>query len=581
MNPVALSPAELRTADRIRAPILSSGLLTLLVVTGLLDVSLFGLALGLEPMLSQRDQAFVETAQQFDWLSRAAFAATIATYLIFVWWLGHRAAQLSRLRIAGQRHVPRFVIITSLLPVINGFLSLAIITELWKASSPKVDFEDTRSWRELPASNLLIWWWISLMAAGTGFAAWVYNFLEIARSLKQGATLAVTEALSQHFTITLVFSALQLTSVLLTLALVVWLNDRQQKRFRAICWHNQEHSLRSHEAFAGTSAHSPLSVTHCFQALGIAGVFFVLFALAGALFELPAWVNVVSSQVVLMAVALSLARSERVPLSRLACLTQPSTRQLMSSVMVGIGAFGFAALTFLPLLAQFFANQEGEAQFQQLIESSPSLLWILPLLIVIVAPLVEEILFRGVLFEALASALSTSMVILITTVVFALIHLNPPQIIATFILGVHCGLVRWASGSVVPAIFVHLINNLGAITFLPMLLAAESVSALLFASVALMTIGYGHLFGPLIRQRLRTLRSVAEQAQRYRPALEASVHRRMSDRLAVAVAQAKPRWVATLDNLSNIARFLLVQLRRGSLTHLTLKLAARRFKDSG
>lgn len=105
-------------------------------------------------------------------------------------------------------------------------------------------------------------------------------------------------------------------------------------------------------------------------------------------------------------------------------------------------------------------------RLREMIEASPVLLVLLPLLAIVVAPLVEEILFRGVLFEALSSALPTAAVIVVTAGIFALIHFNPPQMVAAFVLGLHCGLVRALFGSVGASIVVHLLNNVGSILVL-------------------------------------------------------------------------------------------------------------------
>ena len=95
-----------------------------------------------------------------------------------------------------------------------------------------------------------------------------------------------------------------------------------------------------------------------------------------------------------------------------------------------------------------------------------------PMLMVIVlgracllAPVGEELLFRGALFSWLRQHVSAAWTIAITAAAFALIHGYPPLILLGFILGLASGWVRECSGSVVPTVVLHVFHNIVMVAF--------------------------------------------------------------------------------------------------------------------
>lgn len=91
--------------------------------------------------------------------------------------------------------------------------------------------------------------------------------------------------------------------------------------------------------------------------------------------------------------------------------------------------------------------------------------------VVLVAPVVEESLFRGLLQGALESRLRRWFAIVLAAVPFALLHGPDPA--AFFLLwSLPVGWVTWRTGSIRPGIVIHAVNNLvGAVG----LLAADRV----------------------------------------------------------------------------------------------------------
>ncbi len=79
---------------------------------------------------------------------------------------------------------------------------------------------------------------------------------------------------------------------------------------------------------------------------------------------------------------------------------------------------------------------------------------------VIAAPVIEESLYRGMLQNSIESHKSAPSAILITSVVFAFMHLQPWWIIQLFIFSIFMGYIAWTFDSSVPCIIIHAGNNL-------------------------------------------------------------------------------------------------------------------------
>ncbi|HEY5927264.1 MAG TPA: CPBP family intramembrane glutamic endopeptidase [Kofleriaceae bacterium] len=77
--------------------------------------------------------------------------------------------------------------------------------------------------------------------------------------------------------------------------------------------------------------------------------------------------------------------------------------------------------------------------------------------------LAEELVFRGILTRTLVSRYRYPVAVAISAAVFGAYHLNPPQILTTFLLGLVLAHLTLRSGSIVPSIIVHLLNNTIAI----------------------------------------------------------------------------------------------------------------------
>jgi hypothetical protein len=134
-------------------------------------------------------------------------------------------------------------------------------------------------------------------------------------------------------------------------------------------------------------------------------------------------------------------------------------------------AFGIAAPMLGGLLTKWLAGHHAVHQDVQQLGTQAQ--WgaraILALLVVTLGPLVEELLFRGVLLSALLRQWAAGWAVAVTSLLFVLIHLPGmnlqwyalPDLL---LLALALAWIRLKSGSIWPAVLTHAINNALAVT---------------------------------------------------------------------------------------------------------------------
>lgn len=79
--------------------------------------------------------------------------------------------------------------------------------------------------------------------------------------------------------------------------------------------------------------------------------------------------------------------------------------------------------------------------------------------VAIVAPVIEELIFRGIILNGFKRNYSPAKAVVISALLFALFHLNPWQFPATFVLGLLLGWIFIRTDNIILAIVGHSINN--------------------------------------------------------------------------------------------------------------------------
>lgn len=80
-------------------------------------------------------------------------------------------------------------------------------------------------------------------------------------------------------------------------------------------------------------------------------------------------------------------------------------------------------------------------------------------MVCVFAPILEEVIFRGILWWPIEKLLSSNVALVVTSVLFSLAHVDLIHVLAVFPLGVLFGILRKRTKSIWPAIIAHAANN--------------------------------------------------------------------------------------------------------------------------
>ena len=138
---------------------------------------------------------------------------------------------------------------------------------------------------------------------------------------------------------------------------------------------------------------------------------------------------------------------------------------------LGLRPVGWRSIVFAVLgttvlsfaVSQLGPQPEGVKQVTEGIQGTARILQTLAVL-GLLAPIVEELVFRGLLYGWLAGRWSNLVAFVLSSLAFAAAHTEPLHILLVLPLGFWFGWLRWRTGSLVPTIVAHIINNTIAVS---------------------------------------------------------------------------------------------------------------------
>jgi len=124
------------------------------------------------------------------------------------------------------------------------------------------------------------------------------------------------------------------------------------------------------------------------------------------------------------------------------------------------------------LMNEIIGDQGGSNPLLELVLSSDEFfpLFLLLITTVVLAPVFEELVFRGILLPVLVSKVGKISGVLLSALIFALAHLSVGELPPLFVLGIGLGLMRLSSGRLFPCALMHSLWN--GVTFISLLLVA-------------------------------------------------------------------------------------------------------------
>ncbi|MBI2953619.1 MAG: CPBP family intramembrane metalloprotease [Chloroflexi bacterium] len=137
-------------------------------------------------------------------------------------------------------------------------------------------------------------------------------------------------------------------------------------------------------------------------------------------------------------------------------------------------AFGVAGGLVLLLVSALLENllrqvgiEQTQAELFRGIERAPLPEFTVVLLAVAgLAPFAEEAFFRGYVFRAYLQEKGPLQAYLLSSALFAVAHLNLPALLPIFAIGLGLAYLTRSTGSILPSIVAHAVNNLVALTAL-------------------------------------------------------------------------------------------------------------------
>ena len=163
----------------------------------------------------------------------------------------------------------------------------------------------------------------------------------------------------------------------------------------------------------------------------------------------PAIGGLAAAAVGFVAVAIALVVAARLGRFSLG-VRRPAPRFVIAAVLIGLACW------YLEIQLVLEVHPPGDTtRIAEVVEHTA-----LPISLIVLALLPaigEELLFRGVFTRALSGV--PIVAIVGSAVLFSAYHLQPPQMLGTFPLGLALGLLAVRSGSIVPGMIAHFLNN--------------------------------------------------------------------------------------------------------------------------
>ncbi len=173
-----------------------------------------------------------------------------------------------------------------------------------------------------------------------------------------------------------------------------------------------------------------------------------------------------SLDVALLAIVyLRVVRPGAVSWSAMGLSLQHPGKRVLLGLSYGVALFTLSSLLEY-LLSRVGVQQTQNLTFQSVTRASLQEFGLILLAGAVLAPVVEEIYFRGYVFRAYLDQKGPWRAFLFSAGLFAVVHLNLPALLPIFAMGLLLSFIYYRTGSIVPAIVAHSFNNAAAFTLL-------------------------------------------------------------------------------------------------------------------
>lgn len=191
----------------------------------------------------------------------------------------------------------------------------------------------------------------------------------------------------------------------------------------------------------------------------------MLWLLGKATFEQPVWTTVYTALVYIVAAALVIIAPKLIKKSWKSSREKLGLKDLPTFTDIGIGIIGFIATIIVSGIILWVCGElhlidTGQAQytgFNNLYNPADRIVAFLAL--VVFAPVAEEIIFRGWLYGKLKKHVNVTISIILTAIIFAVLHGQWNVGIVVGIMSVIMCVERELTGTIYAGIITHMLKN--------------------------------------------------------------------------------------------------------------------------
>ena len=141
-------------------------------------------------------------------------------------------------------------------------------------------------------------------------------------------------------------------------------------------------------------------------------------------------------------------------------------KKLLSTSLISILIMG-PLLILIGLIGSALQDIGGFSSTTLIVEmDSIDDIVIMGIAIVVIAPFIEELLFRGYLHDQIRKGKGAAITVVLTSLLFSLVHFSIVALLPIFLMGLVMGWARERSGSILPSLLLHAGNNLVALMIL-------------------------------------------------------------------------------------------------------------------
>lgn len=207
--------------------------------------------------------------------------------------------------------------------------------------------------------------------------------------------------------------------------------------------------------------------------IGIGLVFVTMLFVNGIIFSTITqqrasyYTSIVASNILFLALIIALKAIKKVSWAELGW--KPATIKASIKSILKIWGLTWVLNIIYMLILFSFKITPAQNELQELLQK-PTLLILLAniILIAIIAPIVEETIFRGFLFGSLRNYFGCWTAIIISAAIFSGLHFQLVGFVPRFLLGIGLGYLYVKHNSIYPSIGLHALNNLVAVVLVSM-----------------------------------------------------------------------------------------------------------------